>query len=1093
MCEEKAANAAAASFALAATHQAMGMSAVGSIPKRQASPAANADNGGAEFSAGVACYAIGDEEEVTRTVIPITRQQLVNTVLSCMETNLVQDRKAIPNLSPNERRDPGSAKKFGIVAPFSNGFNRCMTFAVLAGGHQLAMCEQVLGGNAAVDMRAMKPDTFVCSRAYLMQISARCDLAESRYCWARQLLFRWAYRNRSRLLRHLGRDSSSLRSMFFSPTFSQKVMRARGVSFSRLIVESPSLSIPYRVREMAMLCITPNVRECVVDAYGQLVAVDGIPPPRTMVTLERLVRSNATTDGETGGEVFVKRVGAGRCALGSGDGGSSTPPTSVSKRSSVMTPVGVTPGTDGDEWGDTKLVALWKQDRKLCFLAPKAELLWPLGNVRAVATELETLYKRQCPMIHHVFITCDDQAPLLAVIVPHRDVIEDMLEQRISNWSIFTQMATPLLMDSLSRIAIHNNLPTAHRIEYIHIHPHAFTQHDGFVSASGGLRRKRIKEYFRSSIARLYSGRVANGGCGLTSAAGNEDDLPVTPVDGVTPFQSFAALGQQPSYTARRDGYSGPQASTPFALDIGGTCAKFAFFQPPNVPPLPKFCQLAKVEASFALPKNLKFFRNEDAAKEDGRAGELRFVQCSTQDVPAMVQYIADNKLCDIYKEDGLRYVPATGGGAFRFAPLVESQLGVQLTQLKEMDCIIAGINFLLRHAPELTFTFDLGSSKRVPCRDPTIALPKKTKASSKKDGGDGSSGDGTPTNPPGALFEASVSSMPSSPSAPDAAPMSAEERARLKDEFTSHFFPYLLVNIGSGVSMIRCNSETEGDFVRVGGSLIGGGTFWGLVRSMTNLKSWDEINEMTRIDGPGDNTNVDLLVGDIYGYNATSLPGNLPVDIIASTFGKIGADRGDVYFQEGMVGSADSGFTKQDTEGLLLGEEVMPGSSLPANPPLASGHHSRTPSYGVDGPNTDATGMMARSASGFDLGGLGGSTSASSNTPSPGAALPSASRHSNRAPVGRPQPVDIVRSLVIMMAFNVTQLANLTCQIEGIKTVFFTGGFVRNNPIVHNQVTKALSFWSGGKLQARFLEPDGFVGTLGSLQHVPPPSEASE
>ena len=39
--------------------------------------------------------------------------------------------------------------------------------------------------------------------------------------------------------------------------------------------------------------------------------------------------------------------------------------------------------------------------------------------------------------------------------------------------------------------------------------------------------------------------------------------------------------------------------------------------------------------------------------------------------------------------------------------------------------------------------------------------------------------------------------------------------------------FPYLLVNIGSGVSIICIKNETEWE--RVGGTAMGGGTFWGL------------------------------------------------------------------------------------------------------------------------------------------------------------------------------------------------------------------------------------------------------------------------
>lgn len=47
-----------------------------------------------------------------------------------------------------------------------------------------------------------------------------------------------------------------------------------------------------------------------------------------------------------------------------------------------------------------------------------------------------------------------------------------------------------------------------------------------------------------------------------------------------------------------------------------------------------------------------------------------------------------------------------------------------------------------------------------------------------------------------------------------------------------TQIFPYLLVNIGSGVSMIKVDGWSS--FERVSGTNIGGGTFWGLCRLLT-------------------------------------------------------------------------------------------------------------------------------------------------------------------------------------------------------------------------------------------------------------------
>eukprot|EP00850_Spirogloea_muscicola_P019956 SM000203S06132 [mRNA] locus=s203:2:2632:- [translate_table: standard] len=73
--------------------------------------------------------------------------------------------------------------------------------------------------------------------------------------------------------------------------------------------------------------------------------------------------------------------------------------------------------------------------------------------------------------------------------------------------------------------------------------------------------------------------------------------------------------------------------------------------------------------------------------------------------------------------------------------------------------------------------------------------------------------------------------------------------------------FPYLLVNIGSGVSILKVDGP--GKYERVSGTNVGGGTFWGLGRLLTKCTNFDEILELSQ---SGDNIAVDMLVGDIYG-----------------------------------------------------------------------------------------------------------------------------------------------------------------------------------------------------------------------------------
>ncbi|XVE92406.1 hypothetical protein REPUB_Repub01dG0094500 [Reevesia pubescens] len=97
--------------------------------------------------------------------------------------------------------------------------------------------------------------------------------------------------------------------------------------------------------------------------------------------------------------------------------------------------------------------------------------------------------------------------------------------------------------------------------------------------------------------------------------------------------------------------------------------------------------------------------------------------------------------------------------------------------------------------------------------------------------------------------------------------------------------YPYLLVNIGSGVSIIKVDGD--GKFERVSGTNLGGGTFWGLGRLLTNCKNFDELLELSR---QGNNRVVDTLVGDIYGGTDYAKIG-LSATTIASSFGKAISD----------------------------------------------------------------------------------------------------------------------------------------------------------------------------------------------------------
>jgi len=102
--------------------------------------------------------------------------------------------------------------------------------------------------------------------------------------------------------------------------------------------------------------------------------------------------------------------------------------------------------------------------------------------------------------------------------------------------------------------------------------------------------------------------------------------------------------------------------------------------------------------------------------------------------------------------------------------------------------------------------------------------------------------------------------------------------------------YPHISVNIGSGVSILLVNSIN--DVKRVSGTNVGGGIFYifllftfltlgtliGLSKLLVDVDNYDELMKMASY---GDNTNLDLLIKDIYGEGVK--PHNLDEDIIAS------------------------------------------------------------------------------------------------------------------------------------------------------------------------------------------------------------------
>ncbi|KAJ3694314.1 hypothetical protein LUZ60_009794 [Juncus effusus] len=251
------------------------------------------------------------------------------------------------------------------------------------------------------------------------------------------------------------------------------------------------------------------------------------------------------------------------------------------------------------------------------------------------------------------------------------------------------------------------------------------------------------------------------------------------------------------------------------ALDIGGSLIKLVYFSR---------------HAESTDDKRKNSFKKRFAITNGNRrsypilGGRLHFVKFETGKINECLDFISSKQLhCGRVDSPLWRpasqtsddiVIKATGGGAHKYADLFRERLGVSLEKEDEMDCLVAGANFLLKAIRHEAFTHMEGQKEFIQIDQ-------------------------------------------------------------------NDLFPYLLVNVGSGVSIIKVDGY--GKFQRVSGTNVGGGTYWGLGRLLTQCKSFDELLELSQ---RGDNSQLDMLVGDIYGGLDYSKIG-LSASTIASSFGR--------------------------------------------------------------------------------------------------------------------------------------------------------------------------------------------------------------
>ncbi|XP_035465575.1 pantothenate kinase 2, mitochondrial [Scophthalmus maximus] len=314
----------------------------------------------------------------------------------------------------------------------------------------------------------------------------------------------------------------------------------------------------------------------------------------------------------------------------------------------------------------------------------------------------------------------------------------------------------------------------------------------------------------------------------------SDDELPASCRRSEPDGEAAAAGGRAPSdgrtsnSTARRRSDSVKKTRPPFpwfGMDIGGTLVKLVYFEPKDI----------TAEEEQEEVENLKSIRRYLTSNTAYGTTGIRDVHLELQDLTLcgrtgtlhFIRFPTHDLPAFLQMGRSKHFsslhttLCATGGGAYKFESDFRTMADLQLHKLDELDCLIRGVLYIdsvVSRGPSECYYFE------------------------------------NPTDP---------------------------DRCVQRPYTLENPYPLLLVNIGSGVSILAVYSENN--YKRVTGTSLGGGTFLGLCCLLTGCSTFEEALEMA---SQGESTRVDKLVRDIYGgdYERFGLPGWA----VASSFGNM-------------------------------------------------------------------------------------------------------------------------------------------------------------------------------------------------------------
>jgi pantothenate kinase len=250
--------------------------------------------------------------------------------------------------------------------------------------------------------------------------------------------------------------------------------------------------------------------------------------------------------------------------------------------------------------------------------------------------------------------------------------------------------------------------------------------------------------------------------------------------------------------------------------------------------------------------------------------GKLHFLHFETRNMVDAIKYVSAAAPIE-----NIRSIGCTGGGAHKFAGEFEEQLEITFIKFDELECLVRGMHFALNNFQDECFTYrpeDSPEMAQTGADSRHSSRPASTNFSASRTSGSGSStgmststgADSTRTGrsnsfsraTPGtqsieqdttvvapspyparpervslsrAQSQAQTPGPPRSPSRRDGKEFTRKVLLPVSNGHNGPAFPYLVVNIGSGVSILKVTGPGKAE--RISGTSIGGGKAHSLLR----------------------------------------------------------------------------------------------------------------------------------------------------------------------------------------------------------------------------------------------------------------------